>query len=138
MLGRVDPQGSLLETRHVRRNLVTKGSFYEHLADHGHEVISDEDFAHLYAEGKGPALQAIRFLRARARTCVAIRETPNSSARSRSGGRASSGGQDVFRDRVAQSALQLLVQRRAALFIQPADHSEKFATDGLLRNGLEP
>ena len=53
MLGRVDPQGSLLETRHVRRHLVTKGSFYERLADHGHEVISDEDFAHLYAKGKG-------------------------------------------------------------------------------------
>jgi hypothetical protein len=32
---------------------VTKGSFYERLADHGHEVIADEDFAHLYAEGKG-------------------------------------------------------------------------------------
>jgi hypothetical protein len=53
MLGRVDPQGSLLETRYVRRHLVTKGSFYERLADHGHEVISDEDFAHLYAQGKG-------------------------------------------------------------------------------------
>ena len=53
MLGRVDPQGSLLETRHMRRHLVTKGSFYERLADHGHELISDEDFAHLYAEGKG-------------------------------------------------------------------------------------
>ena len=53
MLGRVDPQGSLLETRHMRRHLVTKGSFYERLADHGHEMISDEDFAHLYAEGKG-------------------------------------------------------------------------------------
>ncbi len=53
MLGRVDPQGSLLETRYVRRHLVTKGSFYERLADHGHEVIADEDFAHLYAEGKG-------------------------------------------------------------------------------------
>lgn len=53
MLGRVDPQGSLLETRHVRAHLVTKGSFYERLADHGHEVIADEDFAHLYAEGKG-------------------------------------------------------------------------------------
>ena len=38
MLGRVDPQGSLLETRHMRRHLVTKGSFYERLADHGHEV----------------------------------------------------------------------------------------------------
>jgi len=32
---------------------VTKGSFYERLADHGHEVIADEDFAHLYTEGKG-------------------------------------------------------------------------------------
>ncbi len=53
MLGRVDPQGSLLETRHMRRHLVTKGSFYERLADHGHELISDEDFAHLYAQGKG-------------------------------------------------------------------------------------
>jgi Transposase DDE domain/Transposase domain (DUF772) len=53
VLGRVDPQGSLLETRHVRRHLVTKGSFYERLADHGHEVISDEDFVCLYAEGKG-------------------------------------------------------------------------------------
>ena len=53
MLGRVDPQGSLLETRHMRRHLVTKGSFYERLADRGHEVIADEDFAHLYAQGKG-------------------------------------------------------------------------------------
>ena len=50
MLGRVDPQGSLLETRHMRRHLVTKGSFYERLADHGHELVSDEDFAHLYSK----------------------------------------------------------------------------------------
>jgi hypothetical protein len=34
----------------VRRHLVTKGSFYERLADHGHEIVSDEDFAHLYSE----------------------------------------------------------------------------------------
>lgn len=53
MLGRVDPQGSLLQTRHVRRQLVTKGSFYERLADHGDELIDDDDFAHLYADGKG-------------------------------------------------------------------------------------
>ena len=33
--------------------MVTKGSFYERLADHGHEIITDEDFAHLYAKGKG-------------------------------------------------------------------------------------
>ncbi len=53
MLGRVDPQRSLLETRFLRRHLVTKGSFYERLADHGEEIISDDDFAHLYADGKG-------------------------------------------------------------------------------------
>ena len=53
MLGRVDRQGLLLETRFVRRHLVTKGSFYERLADHGHEIVADEDFAALYSEGKG-------------------------------------------------------------------------------------
>jgi hypothetical protein len=53
MLGRVDAQGSLLETRWVRRHLVTKGSFYERLAVHGHEVVCDDDFADLYAEGRG-------------------------------------------------------------------------------------
>lgn len=37
----------------MRRHLVTKASFYERLADHGHEIVSDDDFAHLYAEGKG-------------------------------------------------------------------------------------
>jgi transposase len=53
VLGRVDPQGSLLETRVMRRHIVTKGSFYERLADHGHEIVSDDDFAHLYSERKG-------------------------------------------------------------------------------------
>ena len=53
MLGRVDAQGSFLQTRYVRRQLVTKGSFYERLADHGDEIIDDEDFAHLYAEAGG-------------------------------------------------------------------------------------
>jgi hypothetical protein len=33
--------------------LVTKGSFYERLADHGHEIVSDDDFAHLYSERMG-------------------------------------------------------------------------------------
>jgi Transposase domain (DUF772) len=37
----------------MRRYLVTKGSFYERLADHGEEIVRDEDFAHLYAAGKG-------------------------------------------------------------------------------------
>ena len=53
MLGRVAPQGSLFETRHVRRHIVTKGSFYERLADHGHEIVSDDDFAELYAPRMG-------------------------------------------------------------------------------------
>ncbi len=53
MLGRVEPQGSLLETRVMRRHLVTKNSFYARLADHGHEIVTDEDFAHLYSERKG-------------------------------------------------------------------------------------
>ena len=53
VLGRVDPQGSLLETRVVRRHLVTKGSFYERLADHGHEIFSDDDFAELYSQRMG-------------------------------------------------------------------------------------
>jgi hypothetical protein len=33
--------------------LVTKGSFYERLADHGHEVVGDNDFAHLYSDRMG-------------------------------------------------------------------------------------
>lgn len=37
----------------MRRHLVTKNSFYERLADHGHEIVSDDDFAHLYSEGRG-------------------------------------------------------------------------------------
>ena len=53
MLGRVDPQGSLLQTRLVRSHLVTKGSFYERLAEHGDEFICDDDFAGLYAKEKG-------------------------------------------------------------------------------------
>ena len=53
MLGRVKPQGSLLETRHMRRHLVTKGSFYERLANHGDEIVSNEDFADLYAPRMG-------------------------------------------------------------------------------------
>ncbi len=37
----------------MRRHIVTKGSFYERLADHGHEIVSDDDFAHLYAPKMG-------------------------------------------------------------------------------------
>jgi len=37
----------------MRRHLVTKGSFYARLADHGHEIVTDDDFAHLYSERQG-------------------------------------------------------------------------------------
>jgi hypothetical protein len=37
----------------VRRHLVTRGSFYERLAGHGHEIVSDDDFVELYADGRG-------------------------------------------------------------------------------------
>ena len=37
----------------MRRHLVTKGSFYERLADHGHEIIADDDFSHLYSARMG-------------------------------------------------------------------------------------
>ena len=47
VLRRVDRQGSLLETRVMRRHLVTKGSFYERLAEYGHDVFGDDDFAEL-------------------------------------------------------------------------------------------
>lgn len=53
MLGRVDPQGSLLQTRLVRSHLVTKGSFYERLADHGGEIVTDDDYAGLYSAATG-------------------------------------------------------------------------------------
>lgn len=53
MLGRVDAQASLLEARFTHRDLISKGSFYERLADHGHEIVCDEDFAHLYSPDTG-------------------------------------------------------------------------------------
>ena len=64
-LGRVNPQGSLLETRHPRRHLVTKGSFYERLADNGDAFLCDDDYAHLYAPTMGrPSIPPSIMLRA--------------------------------------------------------------------------
>ncbi len=37
----------------MRRHLVTKNSFYARLADHGHEIVSDDDFAQLYSDRMG-------------------------------------------------------------------------------------
>ena len=65
MLGRVKPQGSLLQTRHARRHLVTKGSFYERLAEHGDSFLADSDYAHLYAPVMGrPSIPPSVMLRA--------------------------------------------------------------------------
>lgn len=53
MLGRVDPQGSLLTPELLLGDVVSRGSFYDRLAQVGPELIKDEDFAHLYAAGQG-------------------------------------------------------------------------------------
>jgi transposase len=34
-------------------HLLTRGSVYERLAEHGHQIIRDEDFAHCYSERMG-------------------------------------------------------------------------------------
>ncbi len=52
-MGRVDPQGSLLQAALMRSPLLSKGSFYERLADHGHEIVADDDYAGLYANAMG-------------------------------------------------------------------------------------
>lgn len=66
MLGRVDAQYSLLEAGNLCGHLVTKGSFYERLARCGHdELICDEDFAHMYASGRGrPSIPPSTIMRA--------------------------------------------------------------------------
>jgi hypothetical protein len=37
----------------IRSVLLTLGSSYERLAEHAHEPVTDEDFAHLYAGRRG-------------------------------------------------------------------------------------
>ena len=44
----------------MRRHLVTKGSFYERLAEHGHEVFGDSDFAELSLGADGAAVDPRR------------------------------------------------------------------------------
>jgi hypothetical protein len=45
VLGRVDPQGSLLAPGQLVGDVVGKGSFYDKPAAWGHELITDDDFA---------------------------------------------------------------------------------------------
>ncbi|MGH2707782.1 MAG: transposase, partial [Actinomycetota bacterium] len=53
VLGRVNPQGSLLGPGQLFGHLVTVGSFYDKLATHGDKLISDADFAQMYSPSKG-------------------------------------------------------------------------------------
>jgi hypothetical protein len=66
----------------MRRHLVTKGSFYERLADHGHEVFGDDDFAGLYSDGMGrPSIPPSVMVRAM--LCATHDRTPSDAETSR-------------------------------------------------------
>jgi len=61
----VNPQGSLLAPDQLFSHLVSKGSFYERLAAVGPELIADEDFADMYADGVGrPSIPPSLMMRA--------------------------------------------------------------------------
>jgi Transposase DDE domain/Transposase domain (DUF772) len=66
----------------MRRHLVTKGSFYERLADHGHEVFGDDDFAGLYSQRMGrPSIPPSVMIRAM--LCATHDRTPSDAETSR-------------------------------------------------------
>jgi Transposase DDE domain/Transposase domain (DUF772) len=66
----------------VRRHLVTRGSFYERLADHGHEIFSDDDFAELYSPRMGrPSIPPSVMIRAM--LCATHDRTPSDAETSR-------------------------------------------------------
>ena len=66
----------------MRRHLVTKGSFYERLAEHGHEIFGDDDFAGLYSERMGrPSIPPSVMVRAM--LCATHDRTPSDSETSR-------------------------------------------------------
>jgi len=122
LLGRVDAQGSLLQTRFVKRQLVTKGSFYERLADHGDEIINDDDYSELYANGKGrpsipPSVMIRAMLCATHDRCSADAET---SRRTRvdSDWKAAMGVDDLF-EGIAPTTFSLM---RARMLARDADN----------------
>ncbi len=66
----------------MRRHLVTKGSFYERLAEHGHEIFGDDDFAELYSERMGrPSIPPSVMIRAM--LCATHDRTPSDAETSR-------------------------------------------------------
>jgi hypothetical protein len=67
MLGTVDRQGSLLGVDSLLARLFEgdDDSFYARLAAHGHEIITDEDFAECYVTGRGrPSIPPSLLMRA--------------------------------------------------------------------------
>jgi hypothetical protein len=67
MLGKRSPQGSLFACDQRFRDLVGAESFYVYLADHRHELFSDDDFASLYCLDNGrpsiaPSVLAVALL----------------------------------------------------------------------------
>ncbi|HEY2430163.1 MAG TPA: transposase, partial [Acidimicrobiales bacterium] len=66
----------------MRRHLVTKGSFYERLAEHGHEIFGDDDFAELYSQRLGrPSIPPSVMVRAM--LCATHDRTPSDAETSR-------------------------------------------------------
>ena len=139
MLGRVDAQGSLLQTRLVRRHLVTKGSFYERLADHGDEIVSDEDFARCYSPTQGrpsiPPSEMMRALLCAAHDRIASDAETSRRTRVDADWKAAMGVDDDFAG-IAPRTFSLF---RARLVIHDADETilrttvEKAVQAGVLR-----
>ncbi|MGQ0521201.1 MAG: IS1182 family transposase, partial [Actinomycetota bacterium] len=130
------------QTRHVRRHLVTKGSFYERLADHGDEVVSDEDFAGCYSPTQGrPSIPPSVMMRAL--LCAAndrITSDAETSRRTRvdADWKAAMGVDDDF-EGIAPRTFSLF---RARLVIHDADETilrrtvDKAVEAGILRGKL--
>lgn len=65
MLGRADPQMTLLDTASWYGHLVKEDSFYARLGRLGEQIVRDEDFAGCYAEGQGrPSIPPSTLMRA--------------------------------------------------------------------------
>jgi hypothetical protein len=83
VLGRVDPQGSLFEPGVLLDRVVSRGSFYDRLAEVGPDLIRDEQFAHMYAAGQGrpsiPPSLLMRGLLLQTRDVVSDREAARRS-----------------------------------------------------------
>jgi hypothetical protein len=65
VLGRADPQTSLLDTDFAVGHLVDSDSFYAKLARHGAQIVTDDDLAGCYVAGTGrPSIPPSLLMRA--------------------------------------------------------------------------